>query len=111
MKKLFCLGAILALTSTSIVSFANSNEISSLNNEEQIQIMPRQQSAYAKTDNVNVRSNAGTSYSSVHKLKKGETFLLTNDKQKYANGYYWVKGYCMNHNKSGWVATKYLVFN
>ncbi|MGG2469326.1 SH3 domain-containing protein [Paraclostridium bifermentans] len=113
MKKLLCMGAILALTSTTTIAFANDkdNSDNSLNNETQ-QVMPRQQAAVATGSNVNIRSNAGTSYKVIHKLNKGETFMLTNDSPKKANGYTWVKGYCKNHSgTTGWVATKYLRFD
>lgn len=112
MKKLLCMSAILALTSTATISFANEgNTNDNLFNNETKQVIPKQQAGYA-TGTVNIRSNAGTSYKVIHQLKKGEAFMLTNDPPKKANGYTWVKGYCRNHSgTTGWVATQYLTFD
>ena len=85
-KKLLCLSAILAMTSTTMVSFANevTNYISEDNKNEIVQ--PRAQYAVVNASNVNIRSNAGTSYKVVGQLPKGVTVITTYTKQKYANG-------------------------
>ena len=88
-KKLLCLSAILAMTSTTMVSFANevTNYISEDNKNEIVQ--PRAQYAVVNASNVNIRSNAGTSYKVVGQLPKGVTVITTYTKQKYANGMWW----------------------
>ena len=99
-KKLLCLSAILAMTSTTMVSFANevTNYISEDNKNEIVQ--PRAQYAVVNASNVNIRSNAGTSYKVVGQLPKGVT------KQKYANGMWWQE--IQSKYGNGWVADKYL---
>ena len=89
-KKLLCLSAILAMTSTTMVSFANevTNYISEDNKNEIVQ--PRAQYAVVNASNVNIRYNAGTSY----------------NKQKYANGMWWQE--IQSKYGNGWVADKYL---
>ena len=68
-KKLLCLSAILAMTSTTMVSFANevTNYISEDNKNEIVQ--PRAQYAVVNASNVNIRYNAGTSYKVAAKLR------------------------------------------
>ena len=102
-KKLLCLSAILAMTSTTMVSFANevTNYISEDNKNEIVQ----QRAQYAGV-NVNIRSNAGTSYKVVGQLPKGVTVITTYTKQKYANGMWWQE--IQSKYGNGWVADKYL---
>ena len=97
-KKLLCLSAILAMTSTTMVSFANevTNYI----------VQPRAQYAVVNASNVNIRSNAGTSYKVVGQLPKGVTVITTYTKQKYANGMWWQE--IQSKYGNGWVADKYL---
>ena len=105
-KKLLCLSAILAMTSTTMVSFANevTNYISEDNKNEIVQ--PRAQYAVVNASNVNIRSNAGTSYKVVGQLPKGVTVITTYTKQKYANGMWWQE--IQSKYGNGWVADKYL---
>ena len=105
-KKLLCLSAILAITSTTMVSFANevTNYISEDNKNEIVQ--PRAQYAVVNASNVNIRSNAGTSYKVVGQLPKGVTVITTYTKQKYANGMWWQE--IQSKYGNGWVADKYL---
>ena len=112
-KKILCTCAILAITSTSMISFANetSNEDTSLTIQNE-QYSTRQQAAYSTGSNVNIRTKASLSGSVVHKLQKNEAFMLTNDPPKKADGYTWVYGWCRNHpSNSGWVATANLRFD
>ena len=93
-KKLLCLSAILAMTSTTMVSFANevTNYISEDNKNEIVQ--PRAQYAVVNASNVNIRYNAGV------------TVITTYTKQKYANGMWWQE--IQSKYGNGWVADKYL---
>src|SRR5699024_6821594 len=88
-KKLLCLSAILAMTSTTMVSFANevTNYISEDNKNEIVQ--PRAQYAVVNASNGNIRANAGTSYKVVGQLPKVVTLTTTYTKQKYASGKWW----------------------
>ena len=83
-KKLLCLSAILAMTSTTMVSFANevTNYISEDNKNEIVQ--PRAQYAVVNASNVKT----------------------TYTKQKYANGMWWQE--IQSKYGNGWVADKYL---
>ena len=94
-KKLLCLSAILAMTSTTMVSFANevTNYISEDNKNEIVQ--PRAQYAVVNASNVNIRQ-----------LPKGVTVITTYTKQKYANGMWWQE--IQSKYGNGWVADKYL---
>ena len=85
-KKLLCLSAILAMTSTTMVSFANevTNYISEDNKNEIVQ--PRAQYAVVNASNVNIRSNAGTSYKVVGQLPKGVTVILSKNMQMECGG-------------------------
>ena len=102
-KKLLCLSAILAMTSTTMVSFAN--EVTNYISEDEI-VQPRAQYAVVNASNVNIRSNAGTSYKVVGQLPKGVTVITTYTKQKYANGMWWQE--IQSKYGNGWVADKYL---
>ena len=78
--------------------------LASLHKNEIVQ--PRAQYAVVNASNVNIRSNAGTSYKVVGQLPKGVTVITTYTKQKYANGMWWQE--IQSKYGNGWVADKYL---
>lgn len=104
-NKIFALGAIAMMATTSMTSFADTTK-DTTPELETTQIQPRQQWAVVNANSVNMRKTPGTSGAIIRQLHKGYRVTDHYDKQVWANNMWWQK--VSYGSQTGWVADKYL---